>query len=41
MDYHKSSDEFKFDQIGLLTAELAVLERLKNFHILIMRENCC
>ena len=28
-DMHESSEEFKFGQIRLLTAELAALERLK------------
>ena len=31
-DSHKSLDEFKFRQIHSRTAELAVLERLKNLH---------
>ena len=32
---HKISDEFDFDQIRLLTMELAALERLKISHRLI------
>ena len=32
-DRHKSSVEFEYGQIGLLTTELAALERLKKFPI--------
>ena len=39
-DMHEISDEFEFQPVGPLITELAALERLKDFHRLIMGK-CC